>query len=60
MDGDEATEANLNDLLESTLVILRSSLQDDVALTVDLAPNVPTVPCQPGKLNRDNRSHIAL
>ena len=52
MDGDEATEANLNDLLESTLVILRSSLQDDVALTVDLAPNVPTVPCQPGKLNQ--------
>ncbi len=52
MDGDEATEANLNDLLQSTLVILRSSLQDDVALTVDLAPNVPTVPCQPGKLNQ--------
>ncbi len=52
MDGDEETEANLNDLLESTLVILRSSLQDDVALTVDLAPNVPTVPCQPGKLNQ--------
>ena len=52
MDGDAATEANLNDLLESTLVILRSSLKDDVALTVDLAPNVPAVPCQPGKLNQ--------
>lgn len=52
MDGDAATEANLNDLLESTLVILRSSLQDEVALTVDLAPNVPAVPCQPGKLNQ--------
>ena len=52
MDGDAATEANLNDLLESTLVILRSSLQDEVELTVDLAPNVPAVPCQPGKLNQ--------
>ena len=52
MDGDAATEANLNDLLESTLVILRSSLKDEVELTVDLAPNVPAVPCQPGKLNQ--------
>ena len=52
MDGDAAMEANLNDLLESTLVILRSSLQDEVELTVDLAPNVPAVPCQPGKLNQ--------
>ena len=52
MDGDAATEANLNDLLESTLVILRSSLQDEVALTVDLAHNVPAVHCQPGKLNQ--------
>ena len=52
MDGDAATEANLNDLLESTLVILRSSLKDEVELSVDLAPNVPPVSCQPGKLNQ--------
>jgi len=52
MDGDSATEANLNDLLESTLVILRSSLKDEVDLSVDLAPNVPTMACQPGKLNQ--------
>jgi signal transduction histidine kinase len=52
MDGDEGTAANLNDLLESTLVILRSTLRDEVELNVDLAPNVPSVSCQPGKLNQ--------
>lgn len=52
MDGDEGTDANLNDLLESTLVILRSTLRDEVELNVDLAPNVPSVSCQPGKLNQ--------
>ena len=52
MDGDAETEANLNDLLESTLVILRSSLREDVALNVDLSPNLPSISCQPGKLNQ--------
>ena len=52
MDGDANTEANLNDLLESTMVILRSSLREDVALVVDLAPTLPTFLCQPGKLNQ--------
>jgi two-component system NtrC family sensor kinase len=39
-------------LLESTLVILRSTLRDEVELVVDLASNVPSVSCQPGKLNQ--------
>ena len=52
MDGDANTEANLNDLLESTMVILRSSLREDVELAVDLAPTLPNFPCQPGKLNQ--------
>ena len=52
MDGDANAEANLNELLESTLVILRSSLKDEVTLTVDLAPNMVSIPCQPGKLNQ--------
>ncbi len=52
MDGDANTEANLNDLLESTMVILRSSLREDVALVVDLAPTLPSFACQPGKLNQ--------
>ena len=34
------------------MVILRSSLRDDVALAVDLAPTLPIFPCQPGKLNQ--------
>ena len=52
MDGDASTEANLNDLLESTMVILRSSLREEVELAVDLAPTLPILPCQPGKLNQ--------
>ena len=52
MDGDANAEANLNELLESTLVILRSSLKDEVTLSVDLAPNMVSIPCQPGKLNQ--------
>jgi two-component system, NtrC family, sensor kinase len=52
MDGDAASEANLNELLESTLVILRSTLKDDVTLDVDLAPSVMPISCQPGKLNQ--------
>lgn len=51
MDGDALTEANLNELLESTLVILRSTL-DEVELTVDLASSVNNIQCQPGKLNQ--------
>ena len=34
------------------MVILRSSLREDVALAVDLAPTLPIFPCQPGKLNQ--------
>lgn len=52
MDGDESSEANLNELLESTLVILRSTLRQEVELAVDLAENVPNISCQPGKLNQ--------
>ena len=52
MDGDASKDANVNDLLESTLVILRSSLKDEVQLQVDLAPNLPEISCQPGKLNQ--------
>ena len=51
MDGDANTEANLNDLLESTMVILRSSLREDVALAV-VGPHLAHLPCQPGKLNQ--------
>ena len=52
MDGDASKDANVNDLIESTLVILRSSIKDEVQLQVDLAPNLPDISCQPGKLNQ--------
>ena len=51
MDGDASTEANLNDLLESTTVILRSSLREEVELAV-IGAHASILPCQPGKLNQ--------
>ena len=52
MDGDAMTSADVNELIESTLVILRSSLKDEVNLVVELASDLNVVECQPGKLNQ--------
>ncbi len=52
MDGDAFIEADLNELMTSTLVILRSNLRDRVQLDVELAPQLPTIRCQPGRLNQ--------
>ena len=52
MDGDTFAPAQLNELLESTLVILRSSLRDQVAIDLELAEDLPLVRCQAGRLNQ--------
>lgn len=52
MDGDAAIQANINELLESTMVILRSSLNGDASLVLDLSADDTEVSCQPGKLNQ--------
>ena len=52
MDGDEAIQANINELLESTMVILRSSLNGEASLVLDLSADDTEVSCQPGKLNQ--------
>lgn len=52
MDGDAFIEADLNDLMNSTLVILRSNMRDRVRLEVELAPELPHIRCQPGRLNQ--------
>ena len=52
VDGDALAPAQLNELLESTLVILRSSLRDEVAIDLELAEDLPVVRCQAGRLNQ--------
>lgn len=52
VDGDSFAPAQVNELLESTLVILRSSLRDQVAIDLDLSPELPKIRCQAGRLNQ--------
>ncbi|HHZ81358.1 MAG TPA: hypothetical protein EYN64_01325, partial [Flavobacteriales bacterium] len=52
MDGNQTVMANLNELLSSTLIILRSNLKDEADVIVELSENVPDISCQPGKLNQ--------
>ena len=52
MDGNQEIKANINELLSSTLIILRSNLKHVVDVEVDLSENLPDINCQPGKLNQ--------
>ncbi len=52
MDGIQEIKANINELLSSTLIILRSNLKLVVDVDVDLSDNLPKINCQPGKLNQ--------
>lgn len=52
MDGDNFIEADIKELLESTLVVLRSNLKDQVSLKLELSDDLPAISCQPGRLNQ--------
>jgi len=52
VDGDAFAPAQVNELLESTLVILRSSLRDQVAIDLELSHDLPKIRCQAGRLNQ--------
>ena len=52
MDGNQESEANINELLSSTLIILRSNLKDEADVLTELSENLPNITCQPGKLNQ--------
>ena len=52
MDGDNFIQAQLNELIESTLVVLRSNFKDSAVVELDLGSDVPPVMCQPGRLNQ--------
>ena len=52
MDGNQESEANINELLSSTLIILRSNLKDEADVLTEFSENLPNIICQPGKLNQ--------
>jgi len=52
MDGDNFIQADINELMNSTLVVLRSNLRTQSQVTADLAEDLPEFSCQPGRLNQ--------
>jgi signal transduction histidine kinase len=52
MDGDNFTMAQINELIESTLIVLRSNLKDYAVVESDMGVDLPLVSCQPGRLNQ--------
>ena len=52
MDGDNFTMAQINELIESTLIVLRSNLKDNAVVESDMGVDLPLVSCQPGRLNQ--------
>jgi len=52
MDGNQSSDANINELLTSTLIILRSNLKDEADVLMEFSENLPNINCQPGKLNQ--------
>lgn len=52
MDGDNFIQAQLNELIESTLIVLRSTIKDRAVVDLQLGDDVPPVMCQPGRLNQ--------
>lgn len=51
LDESDIKKANINDGIESTLVILRSSVPDNVEIKLNLGA-IPLIDCFPGKLNQ--------
>lgn len=51
-DKDELVSANLNDCLQSTLVVLKSVTKGQVTLTKEFDSRMPNIYCFPGKLNQ--------
>ena len=52
MDGDNFIQADINELMNSTLVVLRSNLRTQSQVSADLAADLPQFSCQPGRLNQ--------
>ena len=51
LDESDIKEANINEGIESTLILLRSSIQSNIQVTTNLG-SLPVIECFPGKLNQ--------
>ncbi|MDP4963572.1 MAG: ATP-binding protein [Salibacteraceae bacterium] len=52
LDESESNEANVHDLLDSTLIVLRNLTKDKVHIQKHFVSNMPSIKCFPGKLNQ--------
>jgi signal transduction histidine kinase len=52
MDRDDLVSANINECINSTLVIMKSVTKGEVTIRKKLADNFPMMDCYPGKLNQ--------
>jgi two-component system, NtrC family, sensor kinase len=52
LDEDALKPANMNECLESTLVIIESNLKGACKVIKDLDPTMPEIHCYPGKVNQ--------
>ncbi|MCB0762201.1 MAG: hypothetical protein KDC12_11815, partial [Flavobacteriales bacterium] len=66
LDEDALKKANINECLESTLVILRSNFKNQCNVVTNLDSSIPEVNCFPGKLNQvfmnvlNNAAHATI
>lgn len=51
LDESDLKEANINEGIQSTLILIRSSIPKNVLLVTELA-DLPSIECYPGKLNQ--------
>lgn len=52
MDRDTLVTASVNECIASTLVVMKSMTKGEVTIEKDIAENLPTIDCYPGKLNQ--------
>jgi two-component system, NtrC family, sensor kinase len=51
-DRDALVKSNINECMDATLVVMKSTYKDDITLVKDLDPAIPELECFPGKLNQ--------
>jgi hypothetical protein len=52
MDRNELVSADINECLNSTLVVMKNMTKAEVTLNVELGENIPKINCYPGKLSQ--------
>jgi signal transduction histidine kinase len=52
MDRDTLVSANINECINSTLVVMKSLTKGEVTIVKEYADNLPALDCFPGKLNQ--------